>query len=359
MSAIHNPTKRTNLTANEKGMVSIMVTMILMIVIALIVVGFAQLSRRTTRESLDRQLSTQAFYAAESGINEARKLIETAVAAGQPVPAKTTCDAGSGASSTFYGGLDTTLTDNVSYSCLLVNPAPKTLVYNDIGTKGTVIPLISATGSNFTSLKLNWQSKTNSSTPLTGCPTSINGSFSQVNNWSCGYGVLRFDLVSVAGGSLDANTLANATMTSFAVPLSANGTNGPVGFSAGGNGSIGVACSNTGCELTINGLNSNQYYMRVSSIYQNVSLQVSLFDGNGAAATTEAQVVIDATGKAQDVLRRIQVRVPYNSQTSSNLLPDNALESTDSVCKRFSAMAGKWLGNTPGGVTGTNALCQP
>ena len=63
-------------------MVAILVTMNLMIVISLIVLGFAQISRRNQRQSLDRQLSTQAFYAAETAVNDAADLIKTAVQAG-------------------------------------------------------------------------------------------------------------------------------------------------------------------------------------------------------------------------------------------------------------------------------------
>jgi len=65
-----------SLQRNQSGMVSIMVTMILMIVMSLIVVGFAQVSRRNQRVALDRQLSTQAFYAAESGVNDAREFLD-------------------------------------------------------------------------------------------------------------------------------------------------------------------------------------------------------------------------------------------------------------------------------------------
>lgn len=69
-----------------------------------------------------------------------------------------------------------------------------------------------------------------------------------------------------------------------------------------------------------------------------------------------AQIKVDSTGKAQDVLRRIQVRLPLNATGSQNQLPDNALQSTDSICKRFSAMDDYLdLSNT---VDGDNALCQ-
>jgi Tfp pilus assembly protein PilX len=62
-------------TSRQAGMVSIMVTMILMVVLSLIVIGFAQIARRNSRQSLDRQLSTSAFYAAEAGVNDVRDLI--------------------------------------------------------------------------------------------------------------------------------------------------------------------------------------------------------------------------------------------------------------------------------------------
>jgi Tfp pilus assembly protein PilX len=64
-----------NIRHAEQGLVSIVVTMIFLIVLSLIVVGFAQVARREQRESLDRQLSSQAFYAAESGINIAKSAI--------------------------------------------------------------------------------------------------------------------------------------------------------------------------------------------------------------------------------------------------------------------------------------------
>src|SRR3989344_3407673 len=44
--------------------------------------GFIRLMSREYRQSLDQQLSTQALYAAESGINDARKSIADAVANG-------------------------------------------------------------------------------------------------------------------------------------------------------------------------------------------------------------------------------------------------------------------------------------
>src|SRR5689334_4150187 len=102
----------------QAGMVSIMVTMILMIVLSLVVIGFAQIARRNSRQSLDRQLSTSAFYAAEAGVNDVRDLIKTQ---GTP-PAKPDCTNGSGATAAYYGGLPSSTLDaaaNVKYTCVM------------------------------------------------------------------------------------------------------------------------------------------------------------------------------------------------------------------------------------------------
>ena len=59
----------------ERGVVSIMVSIVLMAVMTLIVLGFSEIARRDQRQTLDRQLSNQAFYAAEIGVNDAQQAI--------------------------------------------------------------------------------------------------------------------------------------------------------------------------------------------------------------------------------------------------------------------------------------------
>src|SRR4051812_31465613 len=57
---------------NEDGLVALLVVGILIILLSLVTVAFTKLMGREARQSLDRVLSTQAYYAAESGINDAR-----------------------------------------------------------------------------------------------------------------------------------------------------------------------------------------------------------------------------------------------------------------------------------------------
>jgi len=347
---------------SQAGMVSILITMILLIVISLIVLGFAQISRRNQRQTLDRQLSSQAFYAAESGVNDVRNLINQAIASGASIPAKPDCTNGSGPTATFYSGLTPTLdASGVSYTCVMVDPAPTSLAYSDIGTTGTVVPLTSASGNPLTSVKLTWQSKTGSATPTTGCPTTATNKFSATTSWTCGYGVLRFDLVPISN-SMNATSLQDSTFTSFLVPVPSSAT-ASVGFpgapaSRNGNNLIATHCTNTGCSMNITGLSNNRYYLRVLSLYKDVSMQITATDTAGAAALQGTQAVIDATGKAQDVLRRIQVRLPLGA-SSTNLLSDYALQTTDAICKRFAATDGYFQSYAASSVSGLTSITTP
>jgi hypothetical protein len=339
-----------------------MVTLILMIVISLIVIGFAQISRRNARQALDRQLNTQAFYAAETGVNDVRDLIKAATQAGNSVPAKADCTPGSGATAAFYAGLspDLDASASVKYTCVMVNPTPDTLLYGNVGGQSLVIPVISASGSNINSIKLTWRTNDSTTTPTVGCPTAaMSVYFSPTSSWTCGYGVLRVDLVPT-NGTFDSASLQARTMTTFLVPFSTGGITSTVYAAGGSNNRMGIDCSNTECPFTIDtsSLGVNQFYMRISSIYKEVSLQLNAYDASGASLLMQgAQAVIDSTGKAQDVLRRIQVHVPL-TPSSENSLSDYALQSSEALCKRFIVMD-SYFDNQVTGVTSTNPLCQP
>ena len=345
-------------SAREAGLVSIMVTLILMIVISLIVLGFAQISRRNQRQALDRVLSTQAFYAAETGVNDARDLINTAVLGGSTIPAKSDCADGSGIYAGLNPDLDGVAGDEAEYTCVMVDPTPDTLLYSDIETRSTIIPIISANGVNISRIVLNWKTGDNTATPTANCPSTTVNTFSPTSNWLCGYGVIRLDLVPT-NGTFNYATLQNNTMTTFLVPFNAGGVTTTPYAAGGANNRIGLDCSDTDCTFTLTGLSVNQYYMRISSLYKDSSsLRVNAYDGsNNLLDLKDAQAVIDSTGKAQDVLRRIQVHVPLTA-SSQNLLSDYAMESTDSICKRFVVMD-NYFDSQVSGVTSSNPMCQP
>jgi len=211
----------------QAGMVSLIVTVILMFVISITVLGFAQIIRRSQREALDNQLSTQAFYAAESGINDARTVL-----ASNPTASLSTC--AKPAAPNPFAALNYTVNAaaNVSYSCLLVDPAPTALHYTlDPTSQSTIIPI--KTGS-FDSIKLHWDTK-NDTSDLSAC--TVSGNLPTTDNWNCPYAMLRVDLTSTA--VLSRQGLLKNTFTAFMSPVANGG--GSVSFAGGGNQYGGTA----------------------------------------------------------------------------------------------------------------------
>lgn len=350
MRTIPKHTGRTKLS--QKGMASILVTMVLMVVMSLIVLGFAQVSRRNQRDALDNQLTKQAYYAAETGINDYAKKIRTYLTNNPNNPDlsalnKTNCDTNN--LPLAYKGIASSSLDgtaDVQYTCVLVNASPTSLNYSSVSST-KVIPINSATSIN--SLTLNWQTtQTNNANPTANCPSASSiGQLPNVINWTCGLGILKIDLVPTTGTITMQNLMAD-TMTAFLVPTKASATGtgalsytGSVvnqyGSLANQGAEVAAKCDNSNCSVTITGLASTGYYLRVSSIYQAAAIQVVGYNSSAPSSQLSlvgAQVLIDATGKAQDVLRRVQIRIPVNATAASSTF-DSAIQTTKSLCKQF------------------------
>lgn len=327
---------------DQRGMAAFMVTTVLVLVIALIIIGFSQVARRNQREALDRQLSTQAFYAAESGINGAISIIRNSMASGNLPPNKTNCEP------------DTTYTqqvqldgENVEITCLLVSTQISSLYYMGITENSpTVVPVISASGAPISQITLTWRTKSGDTTPSQNC--FGNGQFRSRTNWQCGHGVLRTDLAPTPDGNTD-----RIAMSTFFDPYersSVSEATAPVVLYSSGGGMVRAYCSDAGgdpkCMAKITGLNAPAYYLGLRSIYHDSTVTITAQDVNGLTIDLTGQVLIDATARAQDVLRRVQVRVPLEARESSGL-PAYAIESTGSLCKRFAVEPGYYSNALP------------
>lgn len=330
MSTIEQP----SLTRSQRGVVSLMVVMVMMVIIGLIVLGLAQLSRREQRVALDNQLSTQAFYAAESGVNDVWSFLKTQ----DTVPMKTSCNNASP-----YDFLNSTknvdAANGVSYSCVLVDPYPTVLSMDALGSEPETLTLQSKTG-NFSSLTFSWQKPDGVNTPIVGanCPTGTSSVFSTASNWSCPYGVLRLDMVRAPGNSaLTRPGLISNTMSAFLIP--SNGGVPSVNYQTGAVKKT-VKCTDSTCSATITGLNSRRYFVRLQQVYRSSDLRITgQSTAGGAAHFSGSQVDVDVTGKAQDVLRRIKVALDVGGSNPNGAV-SGALMVGDNICKKFNVYSG-------------------
>lgn len=333
------------LRQSETGIISLMMTLVIIVVISLIVLGLAQLSRREQRQAADNQLSTQAFYAAESGVNDAQARLSQMIADGNPIPPKTNnCDP-TAAPYNFNPNLEPT--GGIAYTCLLIDPHPEVLT-TELSASSQVLPLEAESGT-LGSVELRWTAPDNVTAPVGNCTAS---NFPPAGSWSCPYGVLRIDLVDVSGG-YGRTSLVSNTMSLFISPR--NGGSGSASFSSSTKPNRYTAgCDANNCRFTIGGLSGTKYYLRATEIYQSGGVLSIRSPGNKFVG---AQAVIDSTGKAQDVLRRIRVALDI-SGVNKNRTATAPLISGETICKQFWAGVPAWSSDPLGTHSGPDS-CTP
>lgn len=332
---------------NQSGLVSIVVSMLLILVLSLIVMAFARLTQREQRQVLDRQLSTEAFYAAESGINDGTRALLTN-GSNERTEENDDCDPPDGYSNQLEG-------NNIIYSCLLIDPTPTSIEFGNIDQNDEkIFPLDLKDGSSpESSVSIFWQTPS-STLDNSGCPGGALNSFTPT--WptapNCSSGVLRIEIVPIPkSGAFSRNDMIANTAVIFAVPANSPVTgsvNLPLdatGFGKQGrivgSGCLAAASRPKHCRIDITGISltgnpvvGNVYWVRVTPLYRSAALTVCTNACNPTASEWKgAQAQVDSTGRASDVLRRIQVRVGI-SEVRGNPTPQNAIEATEGVCKR-------------------------
>lgn len=345
---MNNMKTTTNTTQNSRqaGFVAILVTMILMVITSLIVLSFAFLTRQNQTRNLNNQLSTQAFYAAESGVNVAAAKLR----------AGTLSDSTDCSGTSQLGNQEVGTNQTTYFTCVLVGKSPKSLEYNPISTeKSTVVHIRTNAASNPT-LLVSWESTSPRSHIFVSdgeqfrLPQEEVKDVTRRNDMSRpgGTGMLRATIIPVSAISdPDPSTsLLAKSRNYFLYPvkqfLGAPGTITDTttdGLFGRGNCSLS-APGNTNpreCNTKIT-LTTQDFYLRLKAIYSSVNVTIQVLDGSNQPQAIEgAQAVIDSTGRSLDVVRRIQVRTPL---TPSAVFPEFALETTDTICKRFSAYPG-------------------
>lgn len=316
---------KPKIIAQQQGMVAIITTMILMIVISLIVLGFSQLVRRNQRQALDAQLSSQAFYAAESGLNLGREKLS------QPGGYRS-ADCNDDESNPEYE-IDP---NNVVISCLLVTPAPDIRLDGLSGASRVVIIDNDEAGgidAPVDRASITWNIPAPATYSLSNSCLTSPPVLPDAASWGCQNAMLRIDIVPL-GSSMNRNDLITNQSTMFLYPVEGSGGSSTVALAPMDKGKIvGVSCTNGPvagpCRVEISGMTANRYAVRIMSLYKATDVLIQSAVGGGLVS---GQAVIDSTGRAQDVLKRVQARVPAG--TGESVL-DFPIDSYGPLCKTY------------------------
>lgn len=381
----------------EAGFVSLFSTIFFMLLITVITLGFLRIMGLEQRQSLDNELSASAVTAAESGIEDGKRAIlkyyslpdgdalkaelRTALTSDQ-------CDALT-QSATIRNSLGLHSEGNVInnpqlnqyYTCLTVNLQSPDFVAQTSAGNSEIVPLRAASG-NYTSVKVEWHLiSENPGSDGDGIPAGYAPGISLPpltgsgpNTWtSLGYpSYLRVQLIGHPNGSFDRNALQQRNRATLLVP----GTDGATTIALDAadpnpgifgeeqliprrvqcrldpGGNLGsYACSATldlpsGAEFAGN---NNTYFLRVTPIYGPSHFRVALVNDSGdETPMTDVQPIVDATGRAADVFRRLQARVRINPITT---FPEYVAESAEDICKVMQ------LSDNPADYVGN--ICNP
>jgi Tfp pilus assembly protein PilX len=337
----------------QQGFVSIITASLIMIITTLIVIGFSQLMQREQRQSLDRQLNSQALYAAETGLNDLYDRLQK----GELTKEENLDDCS--VDDWPNGGIvNPDSTNEAAYTCILYDQTPSYLEFNNgaVTTQQSKIfpiqPKGSGTDSNprVKSLKFSW-SGASANTDFTldhsgNCsPTALG---LPINASEPGVPILRVDLVRLpTDTAISLNTLTEeGTITFFLYPKNGCGETSSdysSHTSAEHKGKvIGVSCRNANgyaCEYEITNMHSqastesDRYFARIKSIYNDADVRIegnSTASGNGGVIEfVGAQVIADVTGKSNDVLRRIKVQIGNPGYP----IPEFVVQGLSGVCK--------------------------
>lgn len=315
-------TNTSSIRKNQDGVVTIVIVILIMLLMSLIVLAMSHNATRERRQALDRQLNTQAFYAAESGVNDFIKQIDD-------LPDESNNCNNQLAKPLVPGSV-------IKVTCVLFDKTPDTLSFSEIRLAAAkVTPLQSANGIN--TLNISFEGKSVSNPKYDGC--SAFGSDANkadfpprpVNN--CDAGILRLDIIR--SNTPNRERLLDDTTTIYIVPKDSTGS-GSYRYKVGDQGKIVRAnCSGSNtpkdCKININqlGLGPNQrMYLSMRSIYQPNALEI----GSDTGSFSGAQVMVDSTGKANDVLKRIRVNISVHA-LSNAVNPSFSVQSSTDVCK--------------------------
>lgn len=369
----------------QAGAVSLFVVIFAMLLLTVVTVSFLRLMMADLRQASDTDLSRSAYDSAQAGVEDAKRALlryQTYCAG----VSSTDCDALADQLSSDVcneavriGGVVPGGSGEVPVqtSSASVNAASfdqaYTCVTMDLNTDDVVGPLVPGT-SEFVPLKavapfnqvtISWFDQRDLSSPSE--PVDLESQTSPMDldrDWPTSRPpVLRAQLMQTgANFSLDSFDAITASSESNAMTLFLHPTtNGNTATSFSGrdmrsNGGgdapdadrpedspLATRCSPTvaagayACSITLDlpdpvGGGDRQGYLRLTSFYRGTQFKVELSNSGSPVQFKAVQPAIDATGRANDLFRRVETRV----QMTANLpMPEAAVDVTTEFCKDF------------------------
>lgn len=372
---------------NQSGAVSLFVVIFAALLMTIVTVGFVQIMLKDQQQANTQDLSQSANDSALSGVEDAKRLLLLDQSCRDGTAASTINCAAVTAALTPAPGQNETDCDTLSKAGIVGETNDETLIQQSTGDNATKLDqaytcvkirvntdnyegrleanktaLVPISGvSTFNSVEISWfSSKDVSSTttdPAIGFPsTGPSVNLPRVGSkWQINYPpLLRTQLVQMGGSfklsdfnDSQPGNLSNAN-TLFLYPSSAGASNHDFALDARrspGNAPHLVDCEASftaavyACKTTItlptpidgNVANRNAY-LRLTALYNGARFSVKLKNSGSDVLFSRVQPKVDATGRANDVFRRIEARVELKGDFP---YPEAVIDMVGDLCKNF------------------------
>jgi Tfp pilus assembly protein PilX len=322
---------------DERGIVSIIVVLIFIIVIGLIVIGFGQVSRNQTGQTIDNQLSTSSYYAAQSGINN---LLQSLLDPNFSITTNSDCSTGVNQFLSFNSN-----SSSSKITCAKWSNTVSSLEYADVATDKSTIAYIPKSSLNLNlalggdtsyTLDIKWNGK-GVNAIKSGCNSNNHFTSVSLHASNCLTPDLRIDISPDFAICNTRSCLNYNSKTIFALS-EYNRNPSLITYSAAlGNPNIVKGyrgSSNSDMELKITcKVTLPCSYIKLRSIYGDSSVSISGTSSSSNPLSFKGdQAQIDVTAVTNGVARRV-LAVADLSSSSPNNVSEFAIMSTKSICK--------------------------
>lgn len=359
---------------NQRGAVSIFIVIFTALLVTVVTTSFIQIMMRNQQQAANNDLAQSAYDSALAGVEDAKRALirlkqctegndmcENSVKAAL---ASGSCDTLQQANiSTFSGGeVRVGAADmNQAYTCVKVvmnTPSYEGKLGDMASGDSEMIPLKGVTP--FNQVRISWFNQKDigegNSISFYNGGASLTALPSQAAWPTTAPPVMRTHLIQYANRNLQLDSLnGNNSRTLFLYPNTsgaqsgisfaedsrrgANGRNTPKPAYCANSPTLqgGYFCSTTlSVPNPIGGTSANrEAYLVLASVYKGTSFKLELLNSGTPVDFDGVQPIVDATGRASDLFRRVKARVSVSDNGMRVPFPEAALSVSGDICKDF------------------------
>ncbi len=328
------------LSKEQAGAVSMITVIFISVILTILTTSFIRLTINEQRESIDDDLTTRAYYAAQSGVQDAITSIKKSSIPAVELATYSECTPASGT-----GLLSDTDGLDAAYTCQVIDLAPSD--YQAFLAEGeTVFFKLDSGADDIQTITISWHIKGDGSdSDGSNVVARTSSNLPVSTSWGDGSGanypaMIRTQLIAIPQTNVNRGNILSYVgflnpQPGSSVAITPGGPGGLNGGVSSSDCDFNVLDGDYICKKTIN-IGSRDiaedFFIRLQALYTSTHIKIVASNAGGPVNLLNAQALIDVTGRAGDVYRRVEERVDLDPD---DLWPNYAILSEEEICKNF------------------------